>query len=126
MKNVTIYCLLGALLLAASGCKKDQDAQGPYGTCAPQSQLIKTVNDVEGTVRFDAAVQQYVIYRALPGTYDAVDLGVVCGTLPADLQVANAPVRFSGTYREYGNPPQSGGPAGVTYYYLELAKVAAR
>ncbi|TPG63683.1 hypothetical protein EAH73_16665 [Hymenobacter nivis] len=117
--------MLGALLLVFGGCKKDQDAQGPNGTCAAQSPIIKTVADLDGTVRFDAAVQQYLIYRAVPGTYDSVELGVVCGTLPADLQVADAPVRFSGTYREYANPPQAG-PAGRTYYYLELTKVAAR
>ncbi|AMJ65811.1 hypothetical protein AXW84_10505 [Hymenobacter sp. PAMC 26628] len=113
------------MLLAASGCKKDQDAQGPYGTCAPQTQSVKSATDVEGTVQFDTAVQQYVIYRAVPGTYDSMDIGVVCSTLPADLQVANAPVRFSGTYRDYGNAPQAG-PAGRTYYYLELTKVTAR
>lgn len=125
MKRTATLCLLSALLLAASGCKKDQDAQGPDGTCAAQGQPVKTVTDVEGTVRFDAAVQQYVIYRAQPGTYDSVDLGVVCGALPAGLQVAGAPVRFSGTYREYGNPPRLG-PVGQTYFYLELTKVTAR
>ncbi len=125
MRNTTAYCLLGGLLLAFGGCKKDQDAQGPYGTCAPQSQALKTVTDVEGTVRFDAVVQQYLIYRAVPGSYDSVDLGVVCGALPAALQVANKPVLFSGTYRAYNNPPKSplGGQA---YYYLELTKVVAR
>ncbi|MFD1470128.1 hypothetical protein ACFQ48_18005 [Hymenobacter caeli] len=124
MKNITAYCLLGTLLLAA-GCKKDQDAQGPYGTCAPQSQTVKTVADVVGTVRFDAAVQQYLIYRAVPGTYDSVDLGVVCGALPAALQVAGTQVLFSGTYRAYSNPPRMG-PVGQDYYYLELTKVVAR
>ncbi|MGI4886709.1 MAG: hypothetical protein ACRYFR_17270 [Janthinobacterium lividum] len=125
MKSATVYCLFGALLLAASGCKKDQDAQGPNGTCATQSAAVKTAVDLDGTVQFDAAVQQYVIYRAVPGTYDSVDLGVVCGPLPAGLQVAGAPVRFSGTYREYGNPPRLG-PVGQAYFYLELTKVTAR
>jgi hypothetical protein len=125
MQNVTACCLLGALLLGASGCKKDQDAQGPNGACAAQGLAVKTVVDLDGTVRFDAAVQQYVIYRAVPGTYDSVEVGVVCGALPANLQVANTRVRFSGTYRAYGNPPQAG-PVGSTYYYLELTKVTAR
>lgn len=125
MKNVAAYCLLGAALLAASGCKKDQDAQGPYGTCATQSATIKTVTDAEGIVGFDAALQQYVITRAQPGTYDSVDIGVVCGALPAALQVAGTKVLFSGTYQEYGNPPKS--PlAGYAYAYLALTKVAPR
>lgn len=63
------------------------------------------MTDAEGIVGFDAALQQYIITRAQPGTYDSVDIGVVCGALPASLQVAGTKMLFSSAYQAYGNPP---------------------
>ena len=129
MKNTRLYfLLLGACLLSASSCTKDTDPGvelPPSVSCALTSSYAKPVTDLEGTVEFNQALQQYVISRYIPGTYDSVDIGVLCGDLPDYLKTAGTTVRFSGTYRGYGQlPPSLAAPAGTTYYYLELSKIA--
>jgi hypothetical protein len=123
MRNATLYYLLSALLLSASACKKDGDVITNSGLCAPTSSYAKQVSDLEGTVNFDQTLQQYVISRAIPGTYDSVDIGVVCGELPADFKKIGTRVRFSGIYLGY---PQAPTPTfvGSKYYYLDLSKIA--
>ncbi|TVT40115.1 hypothetical protein FNT36_11490 [Hymenobacter setariae] len=125
MKNATLYYLLGASLLSASSCTKDADpgVELPSVPCALTSSYAKPIADLEGLIRFDQVLQQYVVWRAIPGTYDSVDIGVVCGDLPSYLKTAGTKVRFSGIYRGQGQPAPSS-PAGTTYYYLELSKIA--
>jgi hypothetical protein len=125
MKAATLYFLLGTLLLGAGGCTKEDDpvVELPYVPCALTSSYAKPVTDLEGVIRFDQALQQYVVWRAIPGTYDSVDVGVVCGNLPAAFKTAGTKVRFSGIYRGYGQPAPAS-PAGTSYYYLELTKIA--
>ena len=128
MKITALAYLLGALLLGAGGCAKDADPGvelPPSAGCALTSSYAKQVADLEGIIGFNQTLQQYVISRHIPGTYDSVDVGVVCGDLPNYLETAGLKVRFSGTYRGYGQvPPPPSAPAGTTYYYLELSKIA--
>ena len=108
------------MLLGAGGCAKDADLAV---SCAPTSSYAKQVADLEGTIRLDQALQQYVVWRAIPGTYDSVDVGVVCGDLPTNFKTVGTKVRFSGIYRGHGQPAPAS-PAGTTYYYLEISKIA--
>ena len=126
MKNATHYYLLSALLLSVGACKKDADSTlTNSGLCAPTSSYALPAVDLEGVVNLNQTLQQYVISRAIPGTYDSVDIGVVCGDLPADFKAAGTRVRFSGIYRGYGqNPAPPAAPVGTTYYYLEVATIA--
>lgn len=124
MRTTAIHFLLSTLLPTVSSCKKDQEVRVTYGSCAPQSQTVKTVTDAEGIVGFDATSQQYYISKHEPGTYDVVDVGVVCRALPGDLQTTGLQVVFSGDYKEYA--PQTVLPASYTYYYLELSKAAKK
>jgi hypothetical protein len=123
MRNVTHYYLLSALLLSASACKKDADTITNSGICAPTSSYALPVTDLEGIVNFDQALQQYAISRAIPGTYDSVDIGVICGDLPAAYKAVGTKVRFSGIYHGYGQAPPAAF-VGATYYYLKLSKIA--
>jgi hypothetical protein len=127
MRNATLYYLLSALLLSISACKKDADVVtlDNSGLCAPASSYALPVTDLEGVVNFNQTLQQYVVSRVIPGTYDSVDIGVICGELPADFKATGTKVRFSGIYHGYGqNPAPPAGPAGTTYYYLELSTIA--
>jgi hypothetical protein len=127
MKNATLCYLLTALLLSASACKKDADVViiDKSELCAPTSSYAKPATDRDGVVNFDQTLQQYVIISAIPGTYDSVDIGVVCGKLPGNFRTAGTKVRFSGIYHGYAqNPVPSAGPVGTTYYYLELSTIA--
>ena len=113
--------LLSALLLTASGCRKCEEGPDMRSeSCAPDKQAVKTVANVEGTIGYEPTLRQYFIRRFIPGTIDSVDYGLLCGTVPANLQVVGAKVLFSGAYKPYDKQPPAG-PAGQTYYYLELS-----
>lgn len=123
--NITPTYVLSALLLIASGCQKCEEAlEAPTVTsesCASNKQPVKTVTDVEGTIGYEATSQQYYIQRTIPGTYDSVDFGMLCGTIPASLRVVGNKVLFSGAYKPYDKQPPYG-PAGQKFYYLEVSK----
>ena len=121
MKTTTLSFLLGALLLGAGSCTKDAD---PELLCAPTSSYAKPVTDLEGVIRLDQTLQQYVVWRAIPGTYDSVDVGVVCGDLPVSFKTVGAKVRFSGVYRGGYRHPTPASIAGTSYYYLEINRIA--
>lgn len=122
MKRIFTCCLLSGLLVSSSGCQKCEEAPAVTSeSCASDKQPVKTVTNVEGTIGYEPALRQYYIRRAIPGTYDSVDFGMLCGTVPASLQGVGNKVLFSGTYKPYDRPS----PAvigGQTFYYLEVAK----
>ena len=115
-----IYSTL-LLLLTIGSCQEDNDAV-PL-SCASNAEEVKKITDANGRVNFDATLKRYTISRAEPGTYDVVDVGVLCDDLPKDLQMANTKVLFSGIYYKHNQP--SGLPVGTTYYYLALSEVKA-
>jgi hypothetical protein len=121
MKITSTY-VLSALLLVASGCQKCEEAPSVTSeSCASDKQPVKTVTNVEGTIGFEPTLQQYYIRRAIPGTYDSVDFGMLCGTVSPNLQLVGKKVLFSGKYKPYDRPS----PAvigGQTFYYLEVSK----
>ncbi|MFC6223063.1 hypothetical protein ACFP2F_07410 [Hymenobacter artigasi] len=122
MKTIFSCCLLSGLLFASSGCQKCEEAPAVTSeSCASDKQPVKTVTNVEGTIGFEPALQQYYVRRVIPGTYDSVDFGMLCGTLPTNLQRVGNQVLFSGTYKPYDKQPPLG-PAGRTFYYLEVTK----
>lgn len=121
-----LLCCLGLVLLTAEACDKAEvcKQEEVYFTAAPCSsdnRAVRTLTNVEGKVRFDQTLQQYTIWAHQPGTVDVVSIGVVCGTLSKAIQAEELKISFSGTYKEYSQPPVA--PAGYTYYYLELSKL---
>ncbi len=124
MPKFLISCALVAACLAG-GCKKSEAAFGETVDCAPNNKSVKTVTSANGVVGFDQAKQQYTIRVHQPGTIDVVDIGIVCGPLPASLQAAGTKVLVSGTFKEYG-PASSSAPVGYTYYYLTITQLSPR
>lgn len=122
MNNILLSRLLCGLLFSLVGCQERIDTPLVASeACAAGQPPIKTVTDVEGRLFFDATLHQYCIYRALPGTIDRVDIGVLCGTLPDALQQVNSKVVFSGTYKSF-DQAQPVAPVGTEYYYLEVTR----
>lgn len=109
------------MLLTLGSCQEDKDTM-PL-SCASNAEEVKKITGASGRVNFDTTLKRYTISRAEPGTYDVVDVGILCNDLPEDLQVANTKVIFSGIYYRHNQP--SGLPVGTTYYYLTLSKVKA-
>lgn len=121
MKIFTIHCFLSTMLLFTNSCKEEDIVQATQSACSSQGKIVKTVQDLEGVVGFNSTLQEYSISRHQPGTYDVVEVGVLCGKVPDNIQIAGTKVLFSGTYKEYGVQPAA--PVGYTYYYLDLVKV---
>ena len=115
-----IYLSLLALFTTCS-CKKEEKTQP---SCAPEAKVVQQVAGATGTVVFMPALNRYTILQAQPGTYDVAHIGVLCDDLPEDLRIVNTRVVFSGTYYEYGRPPET--PAATAYYYLTLSDVKAK
>ena len=124
MKTLTC-CVLWAFGLLAGGCKKD-DASAKTQACSVASNTVKTVTNAAGIVYYNPTTQEYRVSVHQPGTYDSVDSGVVCGTLPAALQADGTTVYVTGTFKEYGQAPPQPLPADSTYYYLEIASISRR
>jgi len=120
-KNLT-YIALAALLCLASSCKKD-DSTAKTQACNITAKTVKTIANAAGIVYFNVTLQQYVVSVHQPGTYDSVDVGVPCSSLPAALQKDGARVAVSGTFKEYGQAAPDPTPAGTTYYYLEISAI---
>jgi len=125
MRNILLG-LVASVTVAFTSCQgSNVDKQAASTTtCDPTSKTVRTVTDVAGVVYRDEPSQRYQIHAAQAGTVDVVDVGVVCGTLPSELQKEGTKVVFSGIYKEYVAPPSA--PAGTTFYNLELTKVAAQ
>ena len=124
MPKTLTYAAFGALLCLAASCKKDQTAAYKLQqTCAPTAKAVKTITSAAGVVYFNQTLQQYEVSVHQPGTIDAVDVGLVCGTLPPALQANGTKVTVSGTFKEYGQPAPRALPASYTYYYLEVASI---
>jgi hypothetical protein len=125
MKTTILYCFASLLVGTLESCEKadihTSEAEAALGACATTSKTVRAVTQRKGFVSLDQSTQQYRIFAHQPGTIDVVDVGVVCGSLPASLQVEGYKVVFSGTYKEYKNAPSA--PVGYTYYYLELSKI---
>ena len=122
MRNNLLLLAL-ATLGGLSGRARSEQATATTA-CAEAGATVRTVTDAAGTVTFDQALQRYKVMAPEAGTVDVVNVGVVCGTLPAALRQEGANVTFSGTYKAYPNPPAA--PGGYTTYYLELSSVKAR
>lgn len=126
MKTIFTCCLLSGLLVASSGCQKGNESPAVSSeSCGSDKPPVKTVKDVEGTIGFEPTLQQYYIRRTIPGTYDSVDFGMLCGIVPASLREVGNKVVFSGTYKPYDRPS----PAvvgGQKFYYLEVSKATVQ
>ncbi|RZK63032.1 MAG: hypothetical protein EOO59_00905 [Hymenobacter sp.] len=87
---------------------------------------MKTVTNAAGIVYYNPTTQEYRVSVPQPGTYDSVDIGVVCGTLPATLQANGTTVLVTGIFKEYDQVPPQPLPVGYTCYYLEVAAISRR
>jgi len=123
MKTAIICCICTALLCVAGSCKKEAPAS-LFGSCATNFPTVKSATDLDGMIGFSSSANKYYISYHQPGTYDVVDAGVLCGTVPDSLQTVGKRVVFSGQYKVYENPPQA--TAGTTFYYLDLSKIRIR
>lgn len=106
----------------ALSCHKEEiPSDYPQSEDCRPGQVIKTVKDQNGTVRFNARENRYAIYVSIPITYDSQDLGFVCH-LPDSLRKEGLSIIFDGKYHTYEKdrlPPLGG----QVYYYLTLDKV---
>ena len=125
MRLLLPACLLLGLVTSAASCRKEDDPAPepticPIETCPGAGDVVKTVTDTRGTVRLNASTKEYAIFT-IPTATNGVDVGVLCGALPANLQVDGTKVLFSGTYRLKPGGSTSGD---VAVYYLSTSAVS--
>ena len=113
----TLFFLVS--LLACTTKSVDTAGSEP---CPNAGKFVKKVELVTGQVNLDSTRHQYAIQRAIPGTYDSVDVGYVCN-LPEEFRQAGLQVEFSGSYYENDEVPASFG--GLENYYLTITKIAS-
>lgn len=89
--------------------------------CSNAGKFIKKVKSVTGQIYLDSTRQQYFIQRAIPGTYDSVDVGYLCN-LPEEFRQTGLKVEFSGSY--YGNDEVPASFGGLEIYFLTVTKIA--
>lgn len=112
----TLFFLI--LLLACTTKRINTEGSEP---CQNAGKFVKKVESVIGRMNFDSTRQQYAIQRAIPGTYDSVDMGYLCN-LPEEFRQPGLKVEFSGSYYENDEVPASF--AGLENYYLTVTKIA--
>lgn len=123
MKTVRFVWVVPTLFFLVSllGCTtKNVDAEISE-QCPDAGKFAKKVESVIGRMKFDSTRQQYAIQRAIPGTYDSVDVGYVCN-LPEGFRQTGLKVEFSGSYYENDEVPRSFG--GLENYYLTVTNIA--
>jgi len=123
MTKPLLYAAVAVLLSLTSSCEKEKSMMEKTTQACNASKTVKTITNSAGIVYFNAMLMQYVVSMHQPGTYDSVDVGVVCGDLPNELQQDGTRVTVSGTFKEYDQPAPSATPAGTTYYYLEVSAI---
>jgi hypothetical protein len=109
---ISLCCLLG--------CYRKPDIVLPNGEKCFQGEAVKKVKDQRGMIVFFEQDSTYAVRAAIPGTYDAVDIGYLC----EDKDILKQPgtqISFSGRYYKYTkDAPLTF--VGFTYYYLDITE----
>lgn len=115
------------------GCEKSEPEQEPapenimdlIPICKPDKE-VKAVEDVTAMVIFNPWAEKFVIRKGIDGTYDSVDVGLLC-ELPEEYQEHGLRIIFSGVYYDIEEDlrKQMGWRIpGETYYILKLKSIA--
>jgi hypothetical protein len=116
---VTGICLS---LLGMKGCD-DNSSVIPFKEnlhpCDLNEEFIKDAYGENSRILYDSTSRQYLTMVSIPGTYDAVDVGVICN-LPDELKTPGLKITFRGKYYKYTGKINYHF-AGQTFYNLELS-----
>lgn len=81
---------------------------------------IKSIYESMGSVKYSDRAKAYCIFTSIEGTYDSVNVGVVCN-LPESYKKDGIKVLYSGNYFKYDVNFTL--IPGETFYSLELEKI---
>jgi len=118
-KIITCHLILISIVFIGSACKKDRQ-KATINSCNLANSL-KTVTGTKGVVRYNTAIEDYVVYSSIEGTYDSQDVGVSCN-LPESYKKEGVEIIFNGKYYQYPRQVEGKIP-GQTYYILELSTI---
>ncbi|MDR2087720.1 MAG: hypothetical protein LBP72_11215 [Dysgonamonadaceae bacterium] len=116
-QNILTIMIFLSIIIGIVGCEKDENTSNNTDTAK--------VTNLEGTVHFYSAVQQWGIAVPEKGTYDAVEI-----FLPNNLEEAykkeDKKVRFSGRRFNLSSDVNSGLPVGSKYTGIELSSIISQ
>lgn len=119
-----IMCIF--FLIFAFGCSEAPVEENlNMESCSNSGEIIKSVSDETGSLRYDEDLNEYSIWQAVDGTYDSVIVGILCSD-PGAFELSDKEsikVLFSGTYKEM-NENERTGPVGTDFYFLELSEIS--
>jgi len=127
MENFTKIPLLLICVLLLSCQERELEPEADLSIsdeipiCDPAEEA-KTVTNVRGIVLYDDWFEDYIITRGIPGTYDSVDIGLVC-ELPEEYRRDGLKIEFSGTYHQIEEEKKKEIPVriiGEEYFILEI------
>ncbi|WP_137401708.1 hypothetical protein [Echinicola rosea] len=123
MGRMNVVCVIMILLGACQPASPDY----PESNCAEATEFVQEVENRKGLLSRMEDSDKYAISYHFPGTYDVIEVGVVCSIL-ADFSLPEGgeepmEVIFSGYYWKYTNVPPSL-PAGSAAYYLEVTAIS--
>lgn len=125
LRTCSVVLSLSLLTSALSGCHHAPEAPAPTApSCPGAGPFVKSVVDRQGTVSYDRAQGHYVLIspREPATSTGAVDVGILCDSLPRGLRTLGQRVRFSGAYWQQTTGATSGD---IYSYYLSLDKIAS-
>lgn len=132
MKTLSLFFVV-ALIAACSGLNAVSTQDDPNSItfdgsslaqekCGDTLKLVKRMEGATGHVSYRASDRLYTITVHQAGTYDVVDVGIVCN-LPEKAQKTGLRVTFDGEYYPFSRTLSTMQPVGYTYYYLHLTKI---
>ena len=130
MKLFSILLFSSTFMLVIAGCGEENNIPAVDNqACISSGEIMLQAFGRKGLAYYNAHQKIFTIQTAIEGTYDSVDIGIVCN-MPVgaqeEIKAASASqklvnVVFSGTYRQLSDPDFGKPLPGYAYYALILS-----
>ncbi len=103
------------------GCSNKNEPDLKLSTACLKGEKLHSAKEREGILHYNEDYQMAQISYHIPGSYDAVEIGILC-EVPDELKLEYQKVIFNGDYYRYDGD-ELPLPAGSEPYYLNIRKI---
>ena len=110
-------------LMSMAGCVDSPSTDPLVETpppCNLNEEFVRDVSEEQGRIHFDSTNNRYSVIVVKEGTYDSMDVGIICN-MTDELKTPGIKITFNGRYYKYSKKIDLYYP-GQSYYNLELSK----